>query len=120
MSMRGDAEMSNGEIARRLEDLHTQLSEGFRGTHGRLDKVNGQLDRHREAIGDHATALAEHRVKLSTLNAHLFGRPKADFPGSESLPITRRDLTIAAASIVAAVTALRWLPGLLEAIRLIP
>ena len=89
--------LTNGEIARQLADLRGQVADGFRGTHVRLDKVNGQLDTHREKLGEHATALAEHRVKLSTLNNHIFRRRQnGETSESEpSRPITRWDLTVA-------------------------
>lgn len=112
--------MSNGEIARQLADLKSQVSSGFTGTHARLDKVNGQLDTHREKLGHHATALAEHRVKISSLNHHLFQRRRGNGEGAEegdedeSAPITRRDLAVFGGAVFVLVELVRWLPVLVS------
>lgn len=120
-----ESEMSNGEIARQLADLKSQVAVGFQGTHGRLDKVNGQLDTHRERIGQHATTLAETRVKLSTLNNHVFRRQRNSdsdddkdevaTKAKESKPITRSDLALVGGAVFVLVEFVRWLPALLSA-----
>jgi hypothetical protein len=114
-------DMTNGEIARQLADLKTQVGIGFQGTHGRLDKVNGQLDIHREKLGEHATALAEHRVKLSTLNGHVFRRSAtSEDAAAESRPVTRADLALVGGALFALIELVRWLPALLSAGKVAP
>lgn len=120
-------EMSTGELGRRLEDLSTQLREGFAGVNGRLDRVNGQLDTHRGQIAAQAVTLAEHRTKLSTVNHELFRRRRSNGDEGEdeaarrgSEPITRRDLALVGGAVFALIELVRWLPALFAAGQVAP
>ncbi|MGE0362786.1 MAG: hypothetical protein AB7R67_18885 [Vicinamibacterales bacterium] len=115
--------MTNGEIARRLTDLQTQMAVGFGGVNTRLDRVNGQLDTHRNSLSAHAVKLGEHSVKLTNLNREVFDRPDRDepvgaaaataVPGGDDEPITMRQLKRFGWVIGAVFVAIEWLPRLL-------
>lgn len=121
-------DMSNGELGRRLEDLSTQLREGFSGVNVRLDRVNGQIDTHRGQIAAQAVTLAEHRTKLSTLNHEVFHRRRPgggdegedETPRRGSEPITRRDLALVGGAVFALIELVRWLPALFAASQVAP
>lgn len=113
------SEMTNGEIARRLTDLQTQMAQGFGGVNIRLDRVNGQLDTHRNSLSAHAVKLGEHAVKLTNLNREVFDRQDRDEPAGAAVatgddePITMRQLKRFGWVIAAVFVVIEWLPRLL-------
>jgi len=76
-------------IERRMADQETRLTRqmniGFKGTHTRLDRLNGKTDRHGEQ-------LVSHEVRLTSVEA----RPGAAAPADSAIarPLTRWDATV--------------------------
>lgn len=108
------SEMSNGELARRLNEMSQSLREGFAGVNTRIEGLTAQV---REQNGrvvklERATDVGSQRMLNIEREVFRDGRV---VPDDDAISLTRRDLKVAVAVIVAAFAVIRWLPALLTA-----
>lgn len=97
------------------DTLSRQNKDGFDGVHERLDVLNGR-------VGKNEVQGGEHGVRLINLEREVFKRRRSDTDdeAKDAAPITRRDLTVALATLSAAgaIVTFLWkvLPAMLKAL----